>query len=105
MQVKFSPYHQTGDFGVRSKSIKFQLQIQFQRFLCQTLCVFSQIKDRKHIDQKFHSVAWILPQGWDMGAGLGGAGVKNFKMRICDSAPLTARSCLKTLIDYTSKIS
>ena len=31
------------------KIIKFQLLSQFQRFLNQTLCVFSQMKDIKHI--------------------------------------------------------
>ena len=60
----------------RSNIIKFQLQSQFQRFLYQTLCVFSQKKDTKHIRRDFHSVAWVLPQGWDFG-GLGGPrGVK-----------------------------
>ena len=29
-------------------------------FLYQTLCVFSQIKDRKHIEQNFHSVAKVM---------------------------------------------
>ena len=37
--------------------IKFQLQSQFQRFLNQTLCVFSQMKDIKHIRRDFHSLA------------------------------------------------
>ena len=27
----------------------------------------SQIKDTKH-RQDFHSVAWVMPQGWDFGA-------------------------------------
>ena len=31
----------------RSNIIKFQLQSQFQRFLFQTLCVFSQMKDTR----------------------------------------------------------
>ena len=26
-----------------------------------------QIKDRKHIEHNFHSVAWIVPHGWDLG--------------------------------------
>ena len=39
------------------------------RFLYQTLCAFLQIKDRKHIEQNFHSVAGVMPQG-----RLGGAG-------------------------------
>ena len=64
------------------------LTCQFQRFLYQTLCVFSQIKDRKHIEQNFHSVAKVMP-----GVGLrGAAGVKNFSVGICDGAPSTARS-------------
>ena len=48
--------------------------------------MFSQIKDRKHINQIFFSVAWVK---------IGGAGrVKNFSVGICDGAPLTARSSL-----------
>ena len=47
----------------RSNIMKFQLQSQFQRFLYQTLCVFS----LKHIKLDFHSVAWIMPKGWDLG--------------------------------------
>ena len=49
----------------------FHLQCQFQRFFYQTLFVFSQIKDIKHIDRNFHSVTWVMPQGWDLGV-LGG---------------------------------
>ena len=52
--------------------IKFQLQSQFQRFLNQTLCVFSQKKDIKHIRRDYHSVAWVMPQGSDLGVPLGG---------------------------------
>ena len=33
--------------------------------------MFSQIKDKKHIEQNFDSVAVVMPQGWDRGAGLG----------------------------------
>ena len=56
-------------------------------FIPNSLCVFSQIKDRKHIEQNF--VARVMPQ--DVGAG----GVKNFSVGICDGAPSTARSSLK----------
>ena len=50
--------------------------------------MFSQIKDRKHIEQNFHSVARVMP-----GVGLGDAGgVKNFSLGICDGAPSTACS-------------
>ena len=66
MQVKFSSYGQTCDLEVRSNIIKFRLPCQFQRFLYQTLCVFSQIKDRKHIEHNFHSVAGARPQWWGL---------------------------------------
>ena len=52
----------------RSNIISFQLQSQFQRFLFQTLCVFSQMKDTKHIRQDFNSVALVMPPGWNFGA-------------------------------------
>ena len=40
----------------------------FKRFFYQTLSAFSQIKDTKHIRQNFHSVDWVMPQGWYFGA-------------------------------------
>ena len=66
MQVTFSSKGQTGDLGARSKG-QISLTCQFQRFLYQTLCVFSQIKDRKHIEQNFHSVAKVMPRDWTAG--------------------------------------
>ena len=51
--------------------IKFQFLSQFQRFLTQTLCVFSQMKDIKHIRRDFHLAAWVMPQGWDLGVPWG----------------------------------
>ena len=62
MQVTFSSKGHTGDLGARSKR-QISFTCQFQRFLYQTLCVFSQIKDRKHIEQNFHSVARVMPRG------------------------------------------
>ena len=56
--------------------------------LCQALCVFSQIKDRKHIEHNFHPVAGVMPQGWDLEM----LGSKNFSVGIFDGAPSTARS-------------
>ena len=67
MQVKFSSQGQTGDLGARSKG-QISLTCQFQRFLLQTLCVFSQMKDTKHIRPVFYSVAWVMPWGWDLEA-------------------------------------
>ena len=34
--------------------------------------MFSQIKDRKYIEQNFHSVVRVMPQEWDSGV-LGGS--------------------------------
>ena len=60
----------------RSNIIKSQSQSQFQRFLNQTLCVFSQLKDIKYIRRDFHSVAWVMPQWWDFGVPWGVGGVQ-----------------------------
>ena len=49
-------------------SFNFKLQSQFQRFLFQTLCVFSQIKDTKHIRRVF----LFCRLGHAPGVGLGG---------------------------------
>ena len=49
-------------------NINFNYKVNFQRFLFQTLIVFSQMKDTKHIRRDFYSVAWDMPQGWDFGA-------------------------------------
>ena len=56
--------------------IKFQLQSQLQRLFNQTLCVFSHMKDIKHIRRDFHLVAWVMPQGSDLGVQCGVWGVK-----------------------------
>ena len=45
----------------RSNIIKTQLQSQFERFFNQTLCVFSHMKDIKHIRRDFHLAAWVMP--------------------------------------------
>ena len=67
MQVTFSSYGQTGDLGARSKG-QVSLTCQFQRFFIPTsLYVFSQIKDRKHIELNFHSVARVMPRGGTCG--------------------------------------
>ena len=62
--------------------IKFQLQSQFQRFLNQTLCVYSQMKDKKQIGWDFHFAVWVMPQGWDFGVPWGFGGVKKFYSEI-----------------------
>ena len=62
----------------RSNIIKSELQSQFQRFLNQTLCISSQMKDIYYISQDFHSAAWIMPRGGTWGYR-GGLGVKKKK--------------------------
>ena len=64
--------------GQRSNIIKSQLLSQLQIFLTKTLCVFSQMKDIKHIRRDFHSTAWVMPQAWDLGLLWGVGGVNFF---------------------------
>ena len=49
-------------------SFYFNYKVKYQRFSYQTLCVFSQMKDTKHIRRNFYYVAWVMPQGWDLAA-------------------------------------
>ena len=59
-------------------------------FISNSLCVFSQIKDKNILNRIF-----ILLPGSCPGVGLVGAGgVKNFSVGICDGAPLAVRSSL-----------
>ena len=70
IQVKISTLGQTGDLGVRSKgqiSLNFGYHVNFKDLYTKLCFVFSQIKDRKHIEHNFHSVAWIMPHGRDLG--------------------------------------
>ena len=46
----------------RSNIIKFGHHVNFKDF-----CVFSQMKYTKHIRWDFHSVACVMPQGWNSG--------------------------------------
>ena len=54
------------------------IKFQFQRFFNQTLCVFSHMKYIKHIRRDFHLVAWVMPQGSDLGVLWGVWGSKIF---------------------------
>ena len=68
--------HPLGPWGgaKRSNIIESELKGQFQRFLNQTLCIFSQMKDIKHIGWDFHSAAWVMARRWDLGVPGGGGG-------------------------------
>ena len=60
-------------------SFNFNYKVNFKDFLYQTVCVFSQMKDTIHIRRDFYSVAWVMPQGWDLGAlGCPALGSKKF---------------------------
>ena len=48
-------------------SFNFNYKVNFKDFYTK-LCVYSQMKDTKHIRQDFYSVPWVMPQGWDFGA-------------------------------------
>ena len=66
----------------RGQKVKYHLisiTKSISKILYQTLCVFSQMKDTKHIRRNFHSVPWVMPQGWDFGALGGPAGQNKFK--------------------------
>ena len=64
----------------RSNIIKSQLLIRFQRFLNQTLCVFSQMKDIKKIRRdSFPRLGHVLGVG--LGGTLGGWGGQFFLLK------------------------
>ena len=46
-------------------SINFNYKVNFKDFFPKFMCYLTS-KDTKHIEQDFHSVAWIIPQGWDL---------------------------------------
>ena len=89
MQVNFSSKGQSGNLRVRSKGQISRLPYQFQRFLYQTLCVFSQIKENI-LNRIFILLLGSCPRGGTWGCW----GVKNFSVGICDGAPSTAHSSL-----------
>ena len=47
-------------------SFNFNYKVNLKDFYTK-LYVFSQMKNIKHIRQDFHSVAWVMPQGWYFG--------------------------------------
>ena len=64
----------------RSNIIYFRLQSQFQRFLFQTLCVFSQMKGTKH----FRRVFILSPGSYPWGGTWGYLGAKiKFRPAVC----------------------
>ena len=55
------------------------------------------MKDTKHIRRDFHSVPWVMPQGWDFGAlgvpmGLKKIFFSNMVMRYIKSTGMTSRT-------------
>ena len=64
--------------GSKGQIFNFNYKENFKDFLYQLLCLFSQMKDTKHIRRDFNSVAWVMPQGSDFGA----LGFRGSKKRI-----------------------
>ena len=58
----------TGEGSKGQISLNFNYKVNFKDFYTKIGVCFSQIKDIKHIKQDFHSIAWLMPQGWDFGA-------------------------------------
>ena len=67
-----------GALGRGQISFNFNYKVNFKDFYTK-LCVFSQMKDTKHIRRDFLSVTWVMPQGCDWGAGGAQGGQKKFK--------------------------
>ena len=67
---RFFLAHSPGALG-KGQKVKYHL-IQItksnSKFLYQTVCLFSQMKDTKHIRRDFNSVAWVMPQWSDFWA-------------------------------------
>ena len=67
----------------RDQKVKYHListTKSISKILFQTLCVFSQMKDTKHIRRAFYSVAWVIPRGGTW--GYLGAKIK-FRPAVC----------------------
>ena len=48
-------------------SLNSNYKVNFKDFFNLKLCVVSQMKDINSVRPDFHSVAWVMPQGWDLG--------------------------------------
>ena len=62
----------------RGQKVRYHLisvTMSVSKILSQILFVFSQIKDRKHIEQNFHTAARVMAGGEDGTFGAGGGGV------------------------------
>ena len=64
-QIFFAPPPGAEGRGQKIKYHLISITKSISRFLYQTLCVFSRMKDTKHIRWDFYSVALVMPQGWD----------------------------------------
>ena len=63
------------------------------------MCVFSQIKDRKHIEQNFHFVVRVMLR---VRLGVRGES-KKFSVGICGGALSTARSSIQNKFGFLSE--
>ena len=66
----------------RGQKVKYHLipiTKSISKIFIPTVCVFSSMKDTKHIRWDFHSVTCVMPQRWDCGALGVLMGSKKFK--------------------------
>ena len=73
MQVFFHPMVTlvTLGWGQKVKYHWISASMSIIKLFYQTLCACLQIEDRKRIGQNFHTVAGVMPQGWDLGLLVG----------------------------------
>ena len=59
-----------GEWSKGQISLNFKYKVNFKDFIPNFVCVLTheRYKTTKHIRRDFHSVAWVMPQGWDFGA-------------------------------------
>ena len=48
-------------------SLNFNYKVNLKDVYTKLCMCFHKLKDTKHIRWDFHSVAWVMPQGWDFG--------------------------------------
>ena len=90
--IFFAPPPGALGWGQKVKYHLFSITESISTIFFQTLCVFSQMKDTKHIRRDFYSVAWVIPQGWNLGALHRGSFISNMVMWHIESPGITSKT-------------
>ena len=64
-EIFFGP---TPGEGSKGQILNFNYKVNLKDVYTKLCMCFPKLKDTKHIRWNFHSVAWVMPQGWDFGA-------------------------------------